>query len=236
MYEFHYITTENIICLVDINKFVSVNLPQIDVRNFRIKKSVNFKTEQLAPWFHLDEINKLNSFPVLKRQVEWMCGRLAVKKVLKYVESKAPDENEIMVNTDENGAPYPPESFPYPISISHSNDYAAAALCKTRDKQIGFDLEKVENKDLAHLLESGFTLKERQIMDPDEYSNIYKNWTIKEAYLKLLKVGFNEPLNSVEIINNSIIHKGKHIKNIEITSFELKKNYIFTLCSSKESL
>ncbi len=184
-------------------------------------------------FYHLDEIKKINSFKVLKRQIEWMCGRLAVKKVLKYVESKAPDENEIMVNTDENGAPYPPESFPYPISISHSNDYAAAALCKTRDKQIGFDLEKVENKDLTHLLESGFTLKERQIMDPKDHSNIYKNWTIKEAYLKLLKMGFHEPLNSVEIIDNTIFHNDEIIKNVEITSFELKKNYIFTLCNTK---
>ena len=55
MVEFFNITQANAICLVDIEKFLSITLPHIERANFRIKKGVCFDPGQLSHYFHAEE-------------------------------------------------------------------------------------------------------------------------------------------------------------------------------------
>ena len=64
----------------------------------------------------------------------------------------------------------------------------------------------------------------------DDAVEIFRAWTIKEAYLKYIKKGFNESLHRVEVINNEIRHNNKKI-NVDIYSTIIDDDYVLSLVS-----
>ncbi len=64
----------------------------------------------------------------------------------------------------------------------------------------------------------------------DDAAQIFKNWTIKEAYLKYIKKGFNESLHRVEVINNEILHNNNKI-NVDMFSTFINDDYVLSLVS-----
>ena len=125
--------------------------------------------------------------------------------------------NDIIISHHGEGAPFL-KNWPFlKISISHSGKYAAAALCMIRNKEIGLDIEKIGEMPDSSFMKIAFT--EQEIADMQHYpennlkcpEEIFKKWTIKEAFLKYIQKGFNESLHRVEILEDHIFHNGKKV-------------------------
>ncbi|MEA2060054.1 MAG: 4'-phosphopantetheinyl transferase superfamily protein [Thermodesulfobacteriota bacterium] len=58
--------------------------------------------------------------------------------------------------------------------------------------------------------------------------NIFKKWTVKEACLKYIKLGFNESLHRVEIIDDTILYHGQQV-SVSVFSTIIHSNYAVSL-------
>ena len=113
--------------------------------------------------------------------------------------------------------------------MSHSNDYTAAACCKDKGETIGVDIEKITKAPDSFFMKTAFT--QNEILNlKNQAALIFKNWTIKEAYLKYIKKGFNESLQKVEVINNEIFHNNNKI-NVNVFSTFIDTDYVLSLVS-----
>ena len=57
---------------------------------------------------------------------------------------------------------------------------------------------------------------------------IYRHWTLKEAFLKYIKMGFNESLHRVEIIDNKIFYPGQQ-QELSFWSTTIENRYILSM-------
>ncbi len=200
------------------------SLPDTKQMRNRIFNKKDFKQSFL----NRDEINTINGFKALKKQMEWISGRYLIKLMIQYNFSQHLPLNQITISYLDEGAPFLTHDPEIPVSLSHSNNYTAAAFCRNREKTIGIDIEKIAKKPGAWFLKTAFTQNEIIHLE-DNAESIFKNWTIKEAYLKQIKKGFNESLHKVEVIDNKIWHNKKQI-NIEVYSTFID-DYVLSLVS-----
>ncbi len=147
--------------------------------------------------------------------------------------------HDIIISHHDEGAPFL-EKWPFlKISISHSGKYAAAAICFLKNREIGLDIEKTGKVPDSFFMKLAFTKNEIANLrhyrhDPEDYlqcsedrlghqcsEEIFKKWTLKEAFLKYIKKGFNESLHRVEILDNQIFHNGSKA-NVSIFSTIIK--------------
>jgi len=109
-----------------------------------------------------------------KRHLHWLGTRVLLRKMLNT-------DEYIDCQVDEHGKPYLVH-LPYHISLSHSFDYAAVMMSKTRP--VGIDIEQVKQKveRIAHKFmrpaEMGF------ISTQDKIQQLYVCWCAKEAVYK----------------------------------------------------
>lgn len=134
------------------------------------------KAEDLYNQLQLDEQEKMfvEQLSHGKRHLHWLGTRVLLRKMLKtdeYIDCKV----------DEHGKPYLVE-LPYHISLSHSFNYAAVMISKTRP--VGIDIEQIKEKveRIAH-----------KFMRPEEMAfighqhkieQLYVCWCAKEAIYK----------------------------------------------------
>lgn len=99
----------------------------------------------------------------------------------------------------ENGKPYI-EGNPLFFSVSHSGSRAVIALC---DKPVGVDLERCDaEKNFSHVL-ARFTEREKEEIG-ESAAAFYKNWTAKEAYIKMIGGTLAHDLTNTEYVNRRI--------------------------------
>ena len=137
--------------------------------------------------------------------------------------------DHIELSCQEQGAPFLDGHPEIEISLSHSNDYTAAACSTNIGQAIGIDVEKISKKPDQAFLKTAFTENEIAQM-PDDAAQIFKYWTIKEAFLKYIKKGFNESLHKAEIIDDHIYHHKKKV-DVDIYSTRIQNDYILSLVS-----
>lgn len=186
------------------------------------------KNDFVPGLFSQGEIDTVNSFKAFKKQIEWLSGRYLIKQLIGTNYLPKMPRNRIMLGALEQGAPFVIDLPDLPISLSHSYDYTAAAVCHDRSKTIGLDLEKIREKPDRTFLKTAFTKEEIRHM-PDTAESIFKHWTIKEAFLKYIKKGFNESLHKVEVIDNTIYHRGEKKTVVNFQSVKITKDYILSL-------
>ncbi len=195
--------------------------------NFRAMVNEIFQKNDFAiSIFNADEIKSINNFKALKKQIEWICGRYLIKKMLQTQFFKNDSLTQITLAYQDLGAPYISKSPDIPISLSHSNNYTAVACVKDINQTIGIDIEKIDKKPDAYFLKTAFTKKEISHLK-DDALDIFKHWTIKEAFLKYIKKGFNESLHKVEVVRNKIYHNGE-IANVEIHTKVIDDSYVLS--------
>lgn len=119
----------------------------------------------------LDIIASLNNG---KRLLHWLSTRVLLRTMLntkEYIDCKM----------DEHGKPYLP-NLGYHISLSHSYDYAAVIVGKT--KKVGVDIELIKHKikTIKHKFLSDPELAQKQI--GDNVNGLYVCWCAKEAIYK----------------------------------------------------
>jgi len=118
-----------------------------------------------------DLISTLNSG---KRLLHWLSTRVLLRTMLHTSEY-------IDCRVDEHGKPYLP-GLGYHISLSHSYDYAAVMIGKT--KAVGVDIELIKHKirGIRNKFLSDSELAQKQIGDNIE--GLYVCWGAKEAIYK----------------------------------------------------
>jgi 4'-phosphopantetheinyl transferase len=190
----------------DILEFVFTTPPDPNYKKIvnKLFRPSDFKIPFLSP----HEFTTVNGFKAQKKQIEWLCGRFSLKTLVN--ETLGPDIplSHIQVSYQEKGAPFLSDYPDMPVSLSHSGDYTAVALGETGHITMGLDIEQIGNTPDATFMKTAFTQREILHMTPTPHE-IFRHWTLKEAFLKYIKMGFNENLHRVEIIDNQIFHHNK---------------------------
>lgn len=121
------------------------------------------------------ELKILHSLSKEKRNLHWLATRVLLRKMIntnQYIDFKV----------DENGKPYL-ANHPHHISLSHSYDYAAVMVSKTR--KVGIDIEIIKQK-IERVQNKFMTEKELSfISDESRLEKLYVCWCAKEALYKL---------------------------------------------------
>jgi 4'-phosphopantetheinyl transferase len=164
----------------------------------------DFKT----PFLSGQELATVNGFKAQKKQIEWVCGRFSLKTLANKALDPTIPLADIRVSYQEKGAPFLDAYPDIPISLSHSGDYTAVSLCQDRRTTIGIDIERIGEMPDTFFMKTAFTPREIHHM-PQTAHEIFRHWTLKEAFLKYIKMGFNENLHMVEIIGEEIFHREK---------------------------
>ncbi len=199
--------------------------------NFRPMVNEIFqKDDFLTPFLSNEEIDTINGFKALKKQIEWISGRYLIKRMIQDIFLSHVPLNEITISYLEEGAPYLTDFPDIPISLSHSNDVTITACSKQKTKVLGIDVEKISKKPDANFLKIAFTKREISNLK-DNTAQIFTNWTIKEAYLKFIQKGFNESLQNVEVIHNQIWHNNVKV-DVDVFSDLIDSEYVFSLVSN----
>lgn len=184
------------------------------------------QTGFLSRYFAPEDFQRINSFKVLKKQVEWMAGKAAVK--ILACERGFASEAETRISAEISGAPCLMDFPDVPISISHSGDYAVGAMGESRSI-VAIDIEHIEPGRMQSIVHVAFSDREIQLLQNKSDQDHYLAWTMKEAFLKYIKKGFAEGLKTVEIIDGQIIHHGQQVLGIEIHSELFERDYALTV-------
>ncbi len=177
--------------------------------NYRTMANLSFRPKDFKiPFLSDEELATANEFKAQKKQIEWICGRFSLKTLVNEILAPHIPLAQIQVSYQEKGAPFLTAYPGIPISLSHSNDYTAVALGQNSQTLMGIDIEQIGKMPDTFFMKTAFTPREIHHMTqtPPE---IFRHWTLKEAFLKYIKMGFNESLHMVEIIENEILHQGK---------------------------
>ncbi len=208
-------------CLVHIPAMLKALLPQIVGPGYQTRPGCQFRPDQFAlPVLSSAELNGLNQLFALKKQVERLAGRWAVKNLVMQETGLSPDTIEI--HNDASGAPCLAPSFNYAISITHSGDYALAALCGNADA-IGVDMEAISPVDIPALLHAGFSNKEQSAYAEADLETILKVWTIKEALLKYRRTGLKTSAKKIEWLNETLYENHAPIDDVLVKSYQRDK-------------
>lgn len=208
-------------CLVHIPAMLKALLPQIVGPGYQTRPGCQFRPDQFAqPVLSPAELNGLNQLFALKKQVERLAGRWAVKNLVMQETGLSPDAIEI--HNDASGAPALAPSFNYSISITHSGDYALAALCE-KANAIGVDMETISPVDIPALLHAGFSKKEQSAYAEADLETILKIWTIKEALLKYRRTGLKTPVKKIEWLDDTLYENHDPIDDVLVKSYQRDK-------------
>lgn len=140
---------------------------------WKITESPDELVQQLQLKEH--ELVMLSSLIKEKRNLHWLATRVLLRKMLNT-------EEYIDCQADENGKPIL-INHPYHISLSHSHDYAAVMVSKT--KKVGIDIEIIKDK-IIKVQHKFMSDAELNIIAPENKTEqLYVCWCAKEAVYKL---------------------------------------------------
>lgn len=179
-----------------------------------------------------DELVRVNRFKALKKQTEWICGRFALKLLAKDILDPAMPLDQVRIDYREKGAPYLTRFPEISISLSHSGNYTAAAITRELETALGIDIEKIGSMPDQGFMKTAFTAEEIRHM-PADAKSVFRHWTLKEAYLKYLGLGFNESLHHVAVIKDEIYHCEKK-QAVHTWSSFLDDDYVVSLVHGRK--
>ncbi len=150
----------------NIDQDTAIGLWRITESSIDLESQLQLKTHELT---------LLSSLSKGKRNLHWLATRVLLRKMLntnEYIDCRA----------DENGKPIL-INHPYHISLSHSYDYAAVMISKT--KHVGIDIEIIKNK-IERVQNKFLSAKElNEIDNINRIEKLYVYWCAKEALYKL---------------------------------------------------
>lgn len=140
---------------------------------WKIEESAEELYSQLQLKAHEDSfLETLNSG---KRNLHWLSTRVLLRSMLDT-------DGYIDCRIDEHGKPYL-ENLPHKISLSHSFDYAAVIVSKS--KAVGIDIELIKNK-IERIAFKFMNKNELAFIDKQRIiQHMYICWCAKEAIYKL---------------------------------------------------
>ncbi|MDE6105163.1 MAG: 4'-phosphopantetheinyl transferase superfamily protein [Clostridia bacterium] len=136
-------------------------------------------------------------------EIFWTENKSVYEKLEKLLARRLDGNYEIARTA--NGKPYI-EGNPLFFSLSHSGGSAVIAVS---GKPVGVDIEEIKERQIASVL-SNFTGRERQEIQ-DSLTAFYKNWTVKEAYIKLNGGTLAHDLKRLEYFGNTLYYDGQKV-------------------------
>ncbi|MBQ6431775.1 MAG: 4'-phosphopantetheinyl transferase superfamily protein [Oscillospiraceae bacterium] len=128
---------------------------------------------------------------------------------------------EFAISYGEAGKPYLAGRDDVFFSLSHSGCYV---LCAVSDREIGADIETVRSVDLK-IARRFFCAGEYEHIAAQETEDarrelFFRDWTLKESFLKATGLGLRLPLNQFEIIRNDEISV---VQSVDERSFSFRE-------------
>ena len=143
-----------------------------------------------------------------------LTGRLLLAQALKRIDISLAD-----ITFNENGKPFIVNN---PIHFSTAYSVNIAVCIISTEGETGIDIEKIKPVELS-LYKEYFTLNEWNYIFStkgidESIKHFYHLWTRKEAILKASGTGLLFPLNTIEVLNESVTLNNKtyYFKRIEI--------------------
>lgn len=144
-----------------------------------------------------------------KRNMHWLGSRVLLRTLLNTTEY-------IDCQLDGNNKPYL-VNFPYEISISHSNDYAAVIIYK--EKAVGVDVEKMSNK-IERIAQRFLSNTELEFISiNNRIQHLYVCWGIKETLFKLYGKGNLPFIDGIVIEPFDYLESGVVTAHIRLGNF-----------------
>lgn len=168
-------------------------------------------------------------------------------KIIEYeLQRRYIDIKDCIINKNRYGKPYFENYQDIKYNVSHCNGMVAVAFSKD---EIGIDIEDIKIY-RTNIISKLCTNEEVDYIKNGDYSNkrFFKIWTLKEAYMKAIGMGFayspkdvtfvidekemlDDKKNDDSFNDNNITIKRKKIDNVKVHQKELKGGYILSLCS-----
>jgi phosphopantetheinyl transferase (holo-ACP synthase) len=177
--------------------------PTISYHVARLDELTSWTRRPPLAWLSPREIGELFAWRDTARRAQWLAGRAVVKELVlasaKHVEHP-PCEIEVL-SRDSDGrrtqqhVALRGRTLPWSVSISHSDDVVAAAICLESGFAVGIDAVAYNSASLS-ALNRWFTPTERRWIG-QEPSRAALVWAAKEATYKAINNG--EPLVPEEI-------------------------------------
>ncbi len=176
-----------------------------------IKNINDFTTEDIDKFY--DKIYKEKKEKIAKyknniTKVRSIIGEIILSELL--TKNKL-SYNDLKYNINEYGKPYIKNKNLF-FNISHSFDYVVVAIS---NNEIGIDIEKVRKTSL-NIINKIATKKEKKyiLSTPNKINErIFKIFTLKEAYFKMLGKDLKKLLEIEFIINNNnVVCSNKKVK------------------------
>ena len=146
--------------------------------------------EKVKEWLGTSELDRYHSFGSEKRRHQYVIGRIAAKNaIMKLIDVK--DPTQINISNAKDGHPVMEN---IEISITHSNNYAAAIAYST-ESTFGIDIERINEQRIKTL--SYISLENEQIKQNSTQLTIA--WCMKESLSKALLCGFSQPFETFRI-------------------------------------
>ncbi len=157
-------------------------------------------------WLSAAEQAEYAKLRVEKRRQDWLAGRWTAKRLIQAARTEAgqlPLE-AIQLSPTAGRAPqacWPGCPHPWPLSISHTDGNAVAALADEPGAPLGVDLERVEARPTAFTCDYFTPLEQASLAgELDAQTELVTAiWCAKEAALKALGVGLTVDTRAVSI-------------------------------------
>lgn len=145
--------------------------------------------------------------------------------------------DEIKIVRNAYGKPFISGTGGINFNVSHSGDWV---VCVINTEDVGIDVEEVKDMKLS-IAEHFFSKEENEYLaalgKEEKLSGFYNIWSLKEAYIKALGLGFTMPLNSFSVVRTS---EGFEVKCTKERKFYLKQypidnGYKLSVCSKENN-
>lgn len=180
---------------------------------------------------HADELYRAQRFRFPLHRQRFIISRALLRKTLSLYTGTPPES--INFTYGPHGKPYlDTNPLRLQFNVSHSHDMAIFAL--TVNKEIGADIEQVENRFKEGVAKRFFTDQEFseliELPENQRASAFYRIWSRKEALIKALGEGLYGPIKdfSISLKNEAepiLLHYDKRDYQFAIHSFQTHPDY-----------
>ncbi len=194
-----------------------------------VKSIIDFNEGEITHFYNeipklkKNKIDKLKKYENKKRSIigELLLSKLLIKENIPY--------KYIEYYLNDDGKPYLNNNSLF-FNISHSFDYVIAVISKN---EIGVDIEKIRKTPL-NTINQFATQKEKEYIlssDNDTEERIFKIYSLKESYFKMLGTNLNHVFDVEFMIDNDKVYCSD--KSVKVGFINDVKGYIIAYCEKK---
>jgi 4'-phosphopantetheinyl transferase len=163
-------------------------------------ESILIPNLRVSRYLSADEKERANKYRTQQLRNRFVTARGRLREILGDYIGVSPNEIEFTYNSFGKPSIHPKHASPVQFNLSHSQDRLAIAL--TENVRVGIDIERHSDiRELPKLILSDQELKLfNDLPESDRAEQLFRVWTLKEAYLKGLGCGLNNCIRAIEVL------------------------------------